>query len=158
MATFLQTLLQAASAIAIRARPGFGPVEVTAILAIVSIFDRKQFEIFLPIWTFFGERRGTETRLDPMGRTISADASLLSAPPEAWAGFAYVSVVSMFLGFFAWYRGLALGGIAIVGQVQLLQPFMTIFASALLLSERIDAATLIAAALVIVSIAITRKS
>ena len=89
---------------------------------------------------------------------FSADARLLSAPPEAWAGFAYVSVVSMFLGFFAWYRGLALGGIAVVGQVQLLQPFMTIFASALLLSERIDAATLIAAALVIVSIAITRKS
>ena len=77
MATFLQTLLQAASAIAIRARPGFGPVEVAAILAIVSIFDRKQFEIFLPIWTFFGERRGAETRLDPMDRTISADASLL---------------------------------------------------------------------------------
>jgi len=89
---------------------------------------------------------------------LSVDARLLTAPPAAWVAFAYVSVVSMFLGFFAWYRGLALGGIAIVGQVQLLQPFMTIFASALLLSEHIDAATLIAAALVIVSIAITRKS
>jgi drug/metabolite transporter (DMT)-like permease len=75
----------------------------------------------------------------------------------AWAGFAYVSVVSMFLGFFAWYRGLALGGIAAVGQVQLLQPFLTIFASAWLLGERIDAATLVAAALVIVSIAAGRR-
>ena len=87
----------------------------------------------------------------------SLDARMLAAPPEAWAGFAYVSVVSMFLGFFAWYRGLALGGIAAVGQVQLLQPFLTIFASALLLRERIDAATLVCAALVIASIAIGRR-
>jgi drug/metabolite transporter (DMT)-like permease len=88
---------------------------------------------------------------------FAADDRLATASAAAWAGFAYVSVVSMFLGFFAWYRGLALGGIAAVGQVQLLQPFLTIFASALLLGERIDAATLIAAALVIVTIAIGRR-
>ena len=64
----------------------------------------------------------------------------------------------MFLGFFAWYRGLALGGIAAVGQVQLLQPFLTIFASALLLGETIDSATFVAAALVIASIAIGRRA
>ena len=75
----------------------------------------------------------------------------------AWAGFAYVSVVSMFLGFFAWYRGLALGGIGAVGQTQLVQPFLTIFASAWLLGERVDAATFVAAALVIVSIALGRR-
>jgi len=89
---------------------------------------------------------------------MAVDGRLASAPASAWIGFAYVSVVSMFLGFFAWYRGLALGGIATVGQLQLLQPFMTIFASALLLSERIDAATLVAAALVIASITISRKA
>jgi drug/metabolite transporter (DMT)-like permease len=88
----------------------------------------------------------------------SVDERLLTAPASSWIGFAYVSVVSMFLGFFAWYRGLALGGIAVVGQVQLLQPFLTIFASAWLLDERIDAATLIAAALVIASIAIGRTA
>ena len=87
---------------------------------------------------------------------MAADARLLVAPAAAWAGFVYVSVVSMFLGFFAWYRGLALGGIAVVGQVQLLQPFLTIFASAWLLGEEIDTATLITAALVIASIAIGR--
>ena len=85
------------------------------------------------------------------------DARLLAAPPSAWLGFVYVSVVSMFLGFFAWYRGLAQGGIAAVGQVQLLQPFLTIFASALLLGERIDWATIVAAALVIASIALGRR-
>jgi drug/metabolite transporter (DMT)-like permease len=85
------------------------------------------------------------------------DGRLLSAPASAWLGFGYVSVVSMFLGFFAWYRGLAQGGIAAVGQVQLLQPFLTIFASALLLGERIDLATIVAAALVIASIAVGRR-
>jgi drug/metabolite transporter (DMT)-like permease len=87
-----------------------------------------------------------------------ADGRLATASAAAWTGFAYVSVVSMFLGFFAWYRGLALGGIAAVGQVQLLQPFLTIFASAWLLGEPIDAATLIAAALVIVVIAVGRRA
>ena len=81
-----------------------------------------------------------------------------TVPWEAWAAFAYVSLVSMYVGFFAWYKGLALGGIASVGQVQLLQPFMTIAFSALLLGEAIDAATLIAAALVIAAIALGRRS
>ena len=89
---------------------------------------------------------------------LAADARLATASPAAWAGFAYVSVISMFLGFFAWYRGLALGGIAAVGQVQLLQPFLTIFASALLLGEAIDPATFVAAALVIASIALGRRA
>jgi len=85
------------------------------------------------------------------------DARIVSASPAAWAGFAYVSVVSMFLGFFAWYRGLALGGIAVVGQTQLLQPFLTLFASALLLGEPLDPATFVAAGLVVVAIALARR-
>jgi len=88
---------------------------------------------------------------------MAMDGHFPEAPPAAWAGFAYVSLVSMFLGFFAWYRGLALGGIAVVGQVQLLQPFLTIFASAALLGESIDAATYVAAALVIATIAVGRR-
>ena len=89
---------------------------------------------------------------------FAIDARLLSAPLSAWIGFAYVSVISMFVGFFAWYRGLALGGIAAVGQVQLLQPFLTIFASAALLGEAIDPMTFVAAALVIAAIASGRRS
>jgi drug/metabolite transporter (DMT)-like permease len=60
-----------------------------------------------------------------------------SASPAAWAGFLYVSVFSMFLGFFAWNKGLALGGIAKVGQIQLLQPFVALAASAALLGETV---------------------
>ncbi|MEC9367708.1 MAG: DMT family transporter [Pseudomonadota bacterium] len=60
-----------------------------------------------------------------------------SAPAAVWAGFLYLAIASQFFGFFAWYRGLALGGVAKVGQTQLLQPFITLAASALLLSETI---------------------
>jgi drug/metabolite transporter (DMT)-like permease len=52
-----------------------------------------------------------------------------------WAGLAYVSVFSMLVGFVFWYRGLALGGIAGVGQLQLLQPFFGLLLAGLLLHE-----------------------
>ncbi|MGO2113002.1 MAG: DMT family transporter [Pseudoclavibacter sp.] len=55
--------------------------------------------------------------------------------PVEWGAFAYLSVVSMFLGFFAWYRGLAIGPMAQVSQVQLIQPVMSILWAAMLLGE-----------------------
>lgn len=88
---------------------------------------------------------------------LAAEGRVPEAPWTAWAGFAYVAVISMFLGFFAWYRGLALGGIAAVGQLQLLQPFFTIIASAWLLGEPVDGATYLAAALVVAAIAAGRN-
>ncbi|MTJ82906.1 MAG: DMT family transporter [Telmatospirillum sp.] len=63
-------------------------------------------------------------------------------PLQAWAGFAYVTLVSQLAGMFAWYRGLALGGIARVSQTQFLQLFLTLLASSALLGEHIDAQTL----------------
>ena len=77
----------------------------------------------------------------------------LVAPFSAWAGFAYVAVVSQFLAFFAWYRGLALGGVARVGQMQLFQPFLTLFESSLLLGETITLPTVGFALLVVASVA-----
>ncbi|WP_028925279.1 DMT family transporter [Pseudonocardia acaciae] len=61
-----------------------------------------------------------------------------SGGPVEWAAFGYLAVVSMFLGFFAWYRGLAIGPMARVSQVQLVQPVMTIGWAALLLGERLS--------------------
>lgn len=58
----------------------------------------------------------------------------------AWLSFAYVTAISMFVGFFFWYRGLALGGVARVGQVQLLQPFLSLLGAALLLGEALTLA------------------
>lgn len=81
----------------------------------------------------------------------------LAAPASAWLAFAYVMVVSQFLGFLAWYRGLALGGIARVGQTQLLQPILTILASGVLLGEPGDAATWLVAGLVLALVAVGRR-
>ena len=53
---------------------------------------------------------------------VSAIQQPPSATPTQWAAFAYLGIVSMFLGFFAWYRGLAIGPMAQVSQVQLVQP------------------------------------
>ena len=61
--------------------------------------------------------------------------------PLTWAAFGYVAVFSMWLGFFAWYRGLALGGTVRVSQVQLVQPFLTMLFAVPLLGERLDAVT-----------------
>lgn len=67
----------------------------------------------------------------------------------AWAGLAYVSLFSMLIGFVFWYRGLALGGIAGVSQLQLLQPFLGLALAGLLLGEPI-AGTMIAVTAVVV--------
>lgn len=68
----------------------------------------------------------------------------------AWISLAYVSLFSMMLGFVFWYRGLALGGIAGVGQLQLLQPFFGLLLAALILGEPI-APTMIASAVLVVA-------
>lgn len=85
-------------------------------------------------------------RLDPRAPTV-----------EAWGGFVYLGLVSQFLAFLFWYRGLALGGIARVSQVQLLQIFLTLFASALMLKESVDATTIAFAVFVVGTVAVSRK-
>lgn len=57
---------------------------------------------------------------------------------QAWLALGYVSLFSMLIGFIFWYRGLATGGIAAVGQLQLLQPFFGLGLSATLLSETVS--------------------
>jgi drug/metabolite transporter (DMT)-like permease len=66
-----------------------------------------------------------------------------SASPDEWAAFAYLAAVSMFLGFFAWYRGLAIGPMSQVSQVQLVQPVMSIAWAALLLNEQLGWETIV---------------
>ena len=81
-------------------------------------------------------------------------ASMAQQPPSAspvqWAAFAYLGVVSMFLGFFAWYRGLAIGPMAQVSQIQLVQPVLTICWAGLLLGEALTWTTVIGGLAVIV--------
>jgi drug/metabolite transporter (DMT)-like permease len=80
-----------------------------------------------------------------------------SAGPSAWAGFAYVALFSQFIGFFLWYKGLALGGIARVSQIQFAQLFLTLGASALFLGEHIDLTTILFGAGVAVVLVIGRR-
>ncbi|MDE3174765.1 MAG: DMT family transporter [Pseudomonadota bacterium] len=75
-----------------------------------------------------------------------------------WAGLAYVSLFSMWIGFVFWYRGLALGGIAAVGQLQLLQPFFGLALSALLLREAVSASTYAVAGAVLVCVVGARRT
>lgn len=88
--------------------------------------------------------------------------ALVAAPVHASAvpiaGLAYVSAVSMFVGFFAWFRGLAAAGVARASQMQLLQPFLTVGWSALLLGEHPDRSTLLAAVLVLVCVGVSQRA
>ncbi len=75
--------------------------------------------------------------------------------PAAWAALGYLAAVSMYLGFFAWYRGLAIGPMTRVSQVQLVQPVLTIGWAALLLHEGLTWTTVLGGAAVIACAALT---
>jgi drug/metabolite transporter (DMT)-like permease len=73
-----------------------------------------------------------------MMTAISAPPSLSGISAQAWGSLGYVSLFSMLIGFVFWYRGLAQGGIAAVGQLQLLQPFFGLTLAATLLDEQVS--------------------
>jgi drug/metabolite transporter (DMT)-like permease len=96
----------------------------------------------------------------PVSVAITAAAAVRHpphAPAAAWGGFAYLTLISMFLGFVAWYSGLARGGVARVGQVQLAQPVLTLGWSAFLLHEHVPPVAVLAAVLVLGSVALTQR-
>jgi drug/metabolite transporter (DMT)-like permease len=91
-------------------------------------------------------------------------AAILYRPPSfaeiqtpAMLGLAYVSLFSMLIGFIFWYRGLAQGGIAAVGQLQLLQPFFGLALAATLLRETVSWSMLAVTVAVILCVAGARK-
>lgn len=77
---------------------------------------------------------------------------------SAILGLAYVGTISTFIGFFAWYKGLAEGGVAKASQIQLAQPLLTIAWSVPLLGEKVDATELVTAVVVGVCILVTQRS
>lgn len=83
--------------------------------------------------------------------------AIAAASAKAWVGFAYVSAFSMFLGFFFWYGGMVRGGIARVGQVQLVQPFITLIGAWLMLDEKLAPSHFLFALAVITVVAVGRK-
>lgn len=89
---------------------------------------------------------------------VSAIQQPPAASPVQWLAFAYLAAVSMFLGFFAWYRGLAIGPMAQVSQIQLVQPVMSIAWAALLLREPIGWATAVGGLAVIACAALAVRT
>ena len=88
---------------------------------------------------------------------LTAPASFDGIQVPAWLGLGYVSVFSMLVGFVFWYRGLALGGVASVAQLQLLQPFFGLMLAAALLHEQVTWLMQLSAAMVIGCVAAARR-
>lgn len=84
-------------------------------------------------------------------------SSFAAVETPAWVGLAYVSLFSMLIGFVFWYRGLALGGIAAVGQLQLLQPFFGLALAATLLHESVTGSMLAVTLAVVLCVAGARR-
>ena len=93
--------------------------------------------------------------LPAMLLTWPADAAAVRT--SAWGGLAYVTLFSMWLGFFAWYRGLALGGVMRVSQVQLLQPFLALLFAVPVLGERLEATTVLFALAVMAVVLVGKR-
>jgi drug/metabolite transporter (DMT)-like permease len=89
---------------------------------------------------------------------LAPTGDLAAAGPAAWGSLGYLSVVSMFLGFFAWYRGLAIGPMAQVSQVQLVQPVLSLAWAAVLLGEPVPASLLAPAAAVVACAAVAVRA
>jgi len=94
----------------------------------------------------------------PVMLAVGARSDLGAVQPSAWFGFLYVSLFSMFLGFFAWYGGLARGGVARIGQVQLAQPLLTLVFAVLVLGETVTPATVVTAIVVLACVVATQRA
>src|ERR1700733_15390341 len=88
--------------------------------------------------------------------TMPADLSHI--PLEPWLALLYVALFSQWIGFFAWNAGMAMGGIARVSQVQLLQPFITFALAAFFNGETITLQILVVAAAVVTTVAIGTRT
>jgi drug/metabolite transporter (DMT)-like permease len=111
-----------------------------------------------PGWQVISHTLVLSLPLTAVTTTILALTTPITLTPPALAGFAYVAVISMFLGFIPWYAGLARGGIARAGQTQLAQPLLTLIWAWFLMGERFGPATVAAALAVLACVAITQRT
>lgn len=84
-------------------------------------------------------------------------ATFDTVPVSAWIGLFYVTLFSMFIGFLFWYRGLVLGGTALVSQIQLFQPFIGLGLAAVFLGEEVGWGLLLGSVMVTISVAFARR-
>ncbi len=88
---------------------------------------------------------------------LTFSSEYFSVDAFAWTCFVYLSLFPMFLGFFFWYEGLAIGGIARVSQVQLIQPFCTLVAASILLGDHLTVMNMVFAFLVVSTVILSKK-
>jgi drug/metabolite transporter (DMT)-like permease len=155
-------LLAAALVIAFAAWSGEGQLAVADALLLVSVSSAA-------IGYVAGARLADEMPAESaicwvlvISLPLTLPATVLVWPEHgasiaAWGGFAYVTMFSMWLGFFAWYRGLALGGTMRVSQVQVVQPFLAMLFAVPILGEHLDPAMLAFAAGVVAVVVVGRR-
>jgi drug/metabolite transporter (DMT)-like permease len=88
---------------------------------------------------------------------LTFDSAYLNVGTFAWSIFVYLSLFPMFLGFFFWYEGLAIGGIARVSQVQLIQPFCTLIIASILLGDSLTWTNVVFAVLVVSTVILGKR-
>jgi drug/metabolite transporter (DMT)-like permease len=143
------------------AGPGFGLVWADALLVGAVIAASVGYVGGAKVTPTLGAER-VISWVCVMALPLTVPGALLTWPDQpialsAWLALGYVGVFSMWAGFFAWFRGLALGGALRVSQMQLLQPFISIVAAVPLLGESLDAMTLGFALAVVASVFLGRR-
>ncbi len=156
--------LGAAAVIAFALLDGSGPVHVADSLLILSVISASVGYAFgarltrtMGAWQVICWAVLLSVPLALPVAFLTVPDNVRSVSATAWAAFFYIGIFSQLIAFFAWNAGLALGGIARVGQVQLLQTFVTLAVAALLLGEPIDGITLLFALIIMVIVAASRK-
>lgn len=141
--------------------PGIGHVWLggAAVISALGYVVSGKLARELPGWEVIAWALVLCLPLTALGSLWAWNGGGMHAPPmAAWWALAYLAFGSMFAGFFFWNAGLAIGGIARVGQVQLLQTFVTLGISALLLGEKITPVMLVFACAVAVIVWLGRKA
>ena len=155
-------LLGCAMVLAFAAHQGSGRLSAADGLLLLSVLSAAMGYVA-------GARLATDLRAEQvicwvlvMSLPLTLPVMLATWPAQpvrasAWGGFAYVTLFSMWLGFFAWYRGLALGGAVRVSQVQLVQPFLALLFAVPVLGESLEATTVLFSLAVIAVVFIGKK-
>jgi drug/metabolite transporter (DMT)-like permease len=139
---------------------GLGDILVLISVAVAStgyVYSAKAARV-MPGWEVISWILVVALPINLAGMALSwpGSAAFAAAPVSALAGFAYVTVISQYVGFFFWNAGLAMGGVARVGQVQLLQTFITLIFAATLVGETVEPVVWLVA-IVVVALVIAAK-
>jgi drug/metabolite transporter (DMT)-like permease len=111
----------------------------------------------LPGWEVISWQVAAFLPLSLFATALLAPGTFAGAPASAWAGLVYVSFISQFFAFFVFNAAMAMGGVARVGQMMLLQPFVIVALSVPVNGERFDASTLLYAGAVVATVIIGQR-